>query len=118
MLLDAGLKAKAKYTTLDAAVETIEPWDPEMIFVDHPFKSQFALRAIEREEASEYLCDQTKFAGDPRLMAISLSSISFSNWERRAAADWNCCGSRKTANGRLSPTTFLSRNWLRRLSQP
>ncbi|MEP7271583.1 MAG: hypothetical protein ABI882_08755 [Acidobacteriota bacterium] len=65
LLLDAGLRAKAKPRSLDDAVSAIEAWDPELVFVDHPFKQLFSLRGMQRDDAAEYVCDSLKFAGDP-----------------------------------------------------
>lgn len=65
LLLDAGLRAKGKRRTLEEAVGTIEPWDPDLIFVDHPYKGLFALRAIQRHEAGEYMCGGLKLEGPP-----------------------------------------------------
>jgi len=65
LLLDAGLKAKGKRRPLEATVAAIEPWDPELVFVDHQYKSLFALRGIQRDEAAEYMCESSRLAGDP-----------------------------------------------------
>jgi hypothetical protein len=65
LLLDAGLRAKGKRRTLEEAVAAIEPWDPELVFIDHPYKQLFALRGIQRDEAAEYMCESTRLAGDP-----------------------------------------------------
>jgi hypothetical protein len=47
------------------SVAAIEPWDPELVFIDHPYKQLFALRGIQRDEAAEYMCESTRLAGDP-----------------------------------------------------
>jgi hypothetical protein len=65
LLLDAGLKAKRKYRSLEDAVAPIEPWDSEMVFVDHPYKRVFSMRGIQLDEAAEYMCDSLRLAGDP-----------------------------------------------------
>lgn len=65
LLLDVGMQAKGKRRTLDEAVAAIEPWDPELVFVNHPYKQFFALRSIQRDEAAEYMCESTRMAGDP-----------------------------------------------------
>lgn len=65
LLLDAGLRAKGKRRTLEDAVGVIEPWDPDLIFVDHPYKGLFALRAIQRHEAGEFMCAGLKLDGPP-----------------------------------------------------
>ena len=65
LLLDVCLRAKGKRRTLDEAVAVIEPWDPELVFIDHPYKQLFALRGIQRDEAAEYMCESTRMAGDP-----------------------------------------------------
>jgi hypothetical protein len=65
LLLDAGLKAKSKHRSLEEAVTAVEPWDPEMVFVDHPYKGIFSLHSIQLDEAAEYMCDSLRLAGDP-----------------------------------------------------
>jgi hypothetical protein len=65
LLLDAGLKAKSKPRSLEEAVAAVEPWDPEMVFVDHPHQRFFSLHGIQRDEAAEYMCDSLRLAGDP-----------------------------------------------------
>jgi hypothetical protein len=65
LLLDAGLKAKSKNRSLEEAVAAIAPWDPEMVFIDHPHKHLFSLHGIQLDEAAEYMCDSLRLAGDP-----------------------------------------------------
>jgi hypothetical protein len=65
LLLDAGLKARSKQRSLDDAVAALTAWDPEMVFVDHPYKHLFSLHGIQRDEAAEYMCDSLRLAGDP-----------------------------------------------------
>jgi hypothetical protein len=50
---------------LEVAVAAVEPWDPEMVFVDHPHKRLFSLHASQLEEAGEYMCDSLHLAGYP-----------------------------------------------------
>jgi hypothetical protein len=65
LLLDAGLKAKSKHRSLEEAVAAVAPWDPEMVFIDHPHKHLFSLHGIQLDEAAEYMCDSLRLAGDP-----------------------------------------------------
>lgn len=65
LLLDAGLKAKSKHRSLEEAVAAVEPWDTEMIFVDHQYKGLFSLHGIQQDEAAEYMCDSLRLGGDP-----------------------------------------------------
>jgi hypothetical protein len=65
LILDAGLRAKGKRRTLEDSVAAVEPWEPEMVFIDHPYKQFFALRGIQRDEAAEYMCESSRLAGDP-----------------------------------------------------
>jgi len=65
LLLDVGLKAKNKQRTLEGAVAAVEPWDPKLVLIDQPYKQLFALRAVQREEAAEFMCKRSGLAGDP-----------------------------------------------------
>src|SRR5262249_43235827 len=65
LLIETGLRASGKRRTLEEAVSPIEPWDPEMAFITHTYEQLFALRAISREEAADYMCESSRLHGDP-----------------------------------------------------
>lgn len=64
-LLAASLRAKTKRAALADAVSALEPWDPELVFAAHPYQQLFALRAIQRDEAAEFMCARARLTGDP-----------------------------------------------------
>jgi hypothetical protein len=64
LLLDIGLRAEGRRRTLTEAVNAIEPWDTEMVFVTHTYEQLFALRAISREDAAAYMCESSRLTGD------------------------------------------------------
>ncbi len=65
LLLDVVLKAKGTRRTLLEAVAAVEPWEPELVLIDHPYKQLFALRAVQRDWAAEFMCESSRLAGDP-----------------------------------------------------
>lgn len=65
LMLEAGLRAKRKPSSLEEAVAAIDPWSPEEVFVAHSYQRLFALRGVPRQEAAEFTCEKSRLAGDP-----------------------------------------------------
>ncbi|MBI4470014.1 MAG: hypothetical protein HY650_11910 [Acidobacteria bacterium] len=64
-MLSLGITATDSGAPLGERIGSIHPWDPELVFIDHPYASLFALRGIQRDDAAEFRCDTSTLAEDP-----------------------------------------------------